>query len=131
MTELRPILAIETSGSVCGTSIYFSDDKFFNSIIKLKNAHSEKIFEAIQYLFNSSGVNPEELEAIAVSEGPGSFTGLRIGFSTAKGIAHGASLPIVSVPTFEALAYQLSYILEVGTEFIIANKVNNNEVYFC
>ncbi|MBT8392102.1 MAG: hypothetical protein KJO48_10085, partial [Ignavibacteria bacterium] len=55
---------------------------------------------------------------------------LRIGFSAAKGIAYGAKLPIISVPTYEALAHQLSKILKEGEKFIICNKVNKDEVYF-
>lgn len=130
MNEQEPILSIETSGTECGTCIYFSDDKFFTSRVKLKNAHSEKIFQAVDYLFKASGINPSELFAIAVSEGPGSFTGLRIGMAAAKGIAHGACLPIIPVPTFDAFAYQLSFFLNNDDKFIIANKVNRQEVYF-
>ncbi len=65
-----------------------------------------------------------------MSAGPGSFTGLRIGMSTAKGLAFGASLPIAPIPTFEAMAFQLTDFLNEGTEFIIANKVNSEEAYF-
>ena len=72
----------------------------------------------------------KNISAVAVSSGPGSFTGLRIGMSAAKGLAFGVSLPIISVPTFEALAFQLSNGLADGTEFIIANKVNSEEIYF-
>ncbi len=126
----KPILAIETSEAQCGASIYFSDEKYFSSTINLKHSHSEKLFESVEYLFNTARIEATELDSIAVSEGPGSFTGLRIGMSAAKGIAYGASIPIIPVPTFEALAYQLSQILPIGTHFAIVNKVNKNEVYF-
>ncbi|MCL6495841.1 MAG: tRNA (adenosine(37)-N6)-threonylcarbamoyltransferase complex dimerization subunit type 1 TsaB, partial [Ignavibacterium sp.] len=65
-----------------------------------------------------------------VSSGPGSFTGLRIGMAAAKGIAAGLNLPIIPVPTFEALAFQLSQILPEGQKFVIANKANRDEAYF-
>jgi tRNA threonylcarbamoyladenosine biosynthesis protein TsaB len=84
----------------------------------------------MEYLFSAAKIEATELDSIAVSEGPGSFTGLRIGMSAAKGIACGASIPIIPVPTFEALAYQLSQILSKDTHFGIANKVNKDEVYF-
>ncbi|RKZ00136.1 MAG: tRNA (adenosine(37)-N6)-threonylcarbamoyltransferase complex dimerization subunit type 1 TsaB [Ignavibacteriae bacterium] len=126
----KPILAIETSETQCGTTIYFSDEKHFSSTINLKHSHSEKLFESVEYLFKTTEIEATELDSIAVSEGPGSFTGLRIGMSAAKGIAYGASIPIIPVPTFEALAYQLSQILPQGTNFAIANKVNKDEVYF-
>ncbi len=124
------MLAIETSGSVCGVCLFYSDEKYFSSSINLKHSHSEKIFEITKNLFRIAGIQSRDLDSIAVSEGPGSFTGLRIGFSAAKGIAHGANLSIISVPTFEAFAYQLSFILENNADFIISSKVNNDEVFF-
>jgi tRNA threonylcarbamoyladenosine biosynthesis protein TsaB len=130
LVEQKPILAFETSENLCGVCIYFSDEKYFTSTINLKHSHSEKIFEAAEWLFRTSGIKPEYLDSIAISEGPGSFTGLRIGFSAAKGIAYGANIPIVPVPTYEAFAFQLANIKNDGDEFIISNRVNKEEVYF-
>ncbi|HSW55522.1 MAG TPA: tRNA (adenosine(37)-N6)-threonylcarbamoyltransferase complex dimerization subunit type 1 TsaB [Ignavibacteriaceae bacterium] len=130
LSENKPILAFETSENICGVCIYFSDDKYFSASVNLKHSHSEKIFELTDFLFKNANVKPAELDAIAVSEGPGSFTGLRIGFSAAKGIAYGANLPILPVPTYEAFALQLSTILKENDEFIISNRVNKEEVYF-
>jgi len=130
LVEHKPVLAFETSENLCGVCIYFSDEKYFSSIINLKHSHSEKIFEAAEWLFRTSGIKPEDLDSIAISEGPGSFTGLRIGFSAAKGIAYGANIPIVPVPTYKAFAFQLAHIKNDGDEFIISNKVNKEEVYF-
>lgn len=130
MSDNKPILAIETSERICGVCLYFNEDKFFEFSISLKNVHSEKIFELIDKVFVTAGNNISEVSWIAVSSGPGSFTGLRIGMSTAKGLAFGTSVPIVPVPTFEATALQLSDILAEGTQFIIANKVNAEEIYF-
>ena len=130
MNEDKPVLAIETSGATCGVSLYFSDDKYFSSTINLKHSHSEKLFEIIRFLFSTANLDNNEISSIAVSGGPGSFTGLRIGMSAAKGIAYGAGVPIIIVPTFEALAYQLSFDLEEGFSFITANKVNKDEVYY-
>ncbi|MBT8386564.1 MAG: tRNA (adenosine(37)-N6)-threonylcarbamoyltransferase complex dimerization subunit type 1 TsaB [Ignavibacteria bacterium] len=126
----KPVLAIETSEALCGAAIYFSDKKFFTSTINLKHSHSEKLFESVEYLFSTAKIEATDLDSIAVSEGPGSFTGLRIGMSAAKGIAYGASIPIIPVPTFEALAYQLSQILPKDTHFAIVNRANKDEAYF-
>lgn len=130
MNDNKPILAIETSENLCGVSLYFSEKEYYSSTINLKHSHSEKLFEIIQFLFSTANIGNEEINAIAVSAGPGSFTGLRIGMAAAKGIATGAGVPIYIVPTFEALAYQLSFELENGSTFIIANKVNKDEVYY-
>jgi tRNA threonylcarbamoyladenosine biosynthesis protein TsaB len=130
LSETKPILAFETSENICGVCIYFSDDKYFSSNINLKHSHSEKIFDLTDCLFKISKISPIELDSIAVSEGPGSFTGLRIGFSAAKGIAYGANVPVLPVPTYEAFAFQLSTVLREKNEFIISNRVNKEEVYF-
>jgi tRNA threonylcarbamoyladenosine biosynthesis protein TsaB len=126
----KPILAIDTSQNVCGAAVFFDRSKYFETVINLKNSHSEKIFDIIDKTLSLAEVELKDLECIAVSAGPGSFTGLRIGMSAAKGLAMGASLPICLVPTFEALAIQLSEILPDGTDFAIANKVNVDEVYY-
>ena len=129
MLDTLPILSIETSQSSCGACVYFDQNKFFEVNITLKNLHAEKIFEIIDSVIQLSGIRLNDLGAIAVSSGPGSFTGLRIGMSAAKGIAFGAELPIVPFPTFDALAFQLSHFFEDETEFSIANKVNADEIY--
>jgi tRNA threonylcarbamoyladenosine biosynthesis protein TsaB len=130
LSETKPILAFETSENICGVCIYFSDTKYFSTSVNLKHSHSENIFEITDNLLKISNAKIEELEAIAVSEGPGSFTGLRIGFSAAKGMAYGANIPLIPVPTYEAFALQLSTVLHENDEFIISNKVNKDEVYF-
>jgi tRNA threonylcarbamoyladenosine biosynthesis protein TsaB len=130
MINKLPILAIETSQSCCGACIYFDQDKYFEVSLNVKYLHAEKIFEIIDSVFKLSGITLSDIGCIAVSSGPGSFTGLRIGMSTAKGLAFGASIPIIAVPTFEALAFQLSHTLNNSTEFVIANNVNSEEIYF-
>ncbi len=129
-SDIKPILAIETSGSLCAVAIYFNDKNFFQTIIKEKNIHSKKIIDVIDSTLVESKVKLNELKWIAVSAGPGSFTGLRIGLSSAKAISLAFSIPIVLVPTFEALALQIIYEIPTVQEFIIANKVNNDEIYY-
>ena len=130
MDKVKPILAIETSETLCGAALYYSTEKYFASSINLKHSHSEKLFEIIEFLFKQGGINRNEISSVAVSGGPGSFTGLRIGMAAAKGIADGTGVPLIVVPTFEALAYQLSACISDNTEFIIANKVNKDEIYY-
>lgn len=130
MNDRKPILALETSGSLCGAALYFSDEKYFSSTINLKYSHSEKLFEIIEFLFKQADIKRNEISSIAVSIGPGSFTGLRIGLAAGKGIASALGIPIIAVPTIEALAYELSFYEKDETDIIIANKVNNDEVYY-
>ncbi len=125
-----PVLAIETSSALCGACVYFGREKYFETVVNFKNVHAEKLMDTIDSVLKAAMLKPGDLKAIAISNGPGSFTGLRIGMSAAKGLAFGTSVPLIQVPTFEALALQISRYLPEDTFFIIANKVNLDEVYF-
>ncbi|MEO8231525.1 MAG: tRNA (adenosine(37)-N6)-threonylcarbamoyltransferase complex dimerization subunit type 1 TsaB [Ignavibacteriota bacterium] len=130
MNDVFPILAIETSDSICGVCVYFNEEKYFSSKLVLKHSHAEKLFELINSVLKTASITQSDVKSIAVSSGPGSFTGLRIGMSAAKGIAQALSIPIIAISTFEALAYQISKILPEKSLFIIANKVGRDELYF-
>jgi tRNA threonylcarbamoyladenosine biosynthesis protein TsaB len=130
MKNYLPILAIETSDIICGACVYYDDAKYFSSKIVLKHSHSEKLFEVINSVLAQAEIKIGDIRSLAVSAGPGSFTGLRIGMAAAKGIAEPLGLPVIPVPTFESLALQISEYLEKGKEFIIVNKVGKDELYF-
>ncbi|MDT3697154.1 MAG: tRNA (adenosine(37)-N6)-threonylcarbamoyltransferase complex dimerization subunit type 1 TsaB [Ignavibacterium sp.] len=130
MSELFPILAIETSDNICGACLYFNQEKYFAANVVLKHSHSEKLFEVIESVLKIGELTVSQVKCIAVSAGPGSFTGLRIGMSAAKGLAQSLNIPIIKVPTFEALALQLSEGLQDGSVFTIANKVGRDELYY-
>ncbi len=127
--KVLPVLGIETSGEVCGAAVYFDEKKFAEISLNIKNIHSEKILEIISKVLELCNTNLDEISAIAVSAGPGSFTGLRIGMSVAKGLAFGANKPIIPVPTFDAMAFQIVSTFPVKGSFAICSKVNNEEVY--
>lgn len=128
ITEL-PVIGIETSGELCGVSLFVSPGEIYTGEIRKKNIHSEKLLELVDQTLSSAGLSIQQVGSIAVSVGPGSFTGLRIGLSAAKGLAMGAELPIIPVPTFGAMALQIASHLPIGTKFIIANSVNITELY--
>jgi len=130
MSEQFPILAIETSDNICGVCLYFSREKFYDVNIVLKHSHSEKLFEIIDSILKIAETPISQIKSLAVSAGPGSFTGLRIGMSAAKGISESLDIPIIKVPTFEALALQMSDILPNESIFSIVNKVGRDEWYF-
>jgi len=98
------ILGIETATEVCSTSLIHNATVLAVRTVKEKNIHSERLMTFIDEVLKESGCTLAELDAIAVSIGPGSFTGLRIGVSTAKGLAMARNLSIVAVPTLDAVA---------------------------
>lgn len=99
------ILNIETSTQVCSTAL--SVDGVVRAIKEsaIKNAHAESITIFSQEVIEKSGFTFDQLDAIAVSKGPGSYTGLRIGVSTAKGFCYSLDKPLISIGTLKALAF--------------------------
>lgn len=98
------ILGIETATEVCAVAL-FHDWNIVSEIAKEeKYIHAEKLLPMIHQLLSSCKVELSELDAIAVSIGPGSFTGLRIGLSVAKGLSYSSNLPLVAVSTLKACA---------------------------
>ncbi len=100
------ILAIETSTMLGGVAI-MDDSKGLIAEVRLnvKSTHSERLMTEIENLLRQSLLNITEIDVFAVSIGPGSFTGLRIGLSTVKGLSFATGKPVVSVPTLEAFAW--------------------------
>ena len=98
------ILSIETSTAVCSVAIHQNGVPL--SVIESyeTRSHSKVILSQIQAVLKQASLPFSELKAIAVSKGPGSFTGLRIGTSISKGLCYGLDLPLIGVNTLEALA---------------------------
>jgi len=98
------ILAIETASQVCAVALAQGQELVAEYRLNLKNQHARLLAAAVDRMLAACQVRLDQLQAIAVSIGPGSFTGLRSGLSFAKGLAFGRNLPIIGVPTLQALA---------------------------
>ncbi len=101
------ILAVDTSSSVATAALVDGDKLICEYTLNNKLTHSQTILPIIDSIFKSSEHSTEDIDLYAVSAGPGSFTGLRIGVTTVKGLAHAAAKPVAAVNTLEALAYNL------------------------
>ena len=97
------ILVIDTSGPVCGAAVMDEDRVYSEFTAQNKNTHSASLMPMIEAALNAAGTEISGLDAVAAVTGPGSFTGVRIGVATAKGLAHGAGLPCIPVDALEAL----------------------------
>jgi tRNA threonylcarbamoyladenosine biosynthesis protein TsaB len=102
------VLAIETSTKVCSVALLRGEQVLAESSLFLGKSHAEMLLHLIDQLFFCTNTGKASLDAIAISEGPGSYTGLRIGTSTAKGLCFALDIPLISVDTLEAMAFQIA-----------------------
>ena len=102
------ILSIETSTKTSSIAIHEKGELIASQHIHIDKSHSEYLTLSIKYLFETSGFNLNDLEAVAISKGPGSYTGLRIGTSSAKGICYALDIKLIGINTLEAMALGIS-----------------------
>ena len=101
------LAAIESSSLVASVALLEDDVLVAEYTTCYQKTHSQTLLPMMEQIFAMTGAQPESLDCIAISSGPGSFTGLRIGSATAKGLGLALDIPLVEVPTLDAMAYQL------------------------
>ena len=101
------ILAIDSSGTAVSAAIADDDKIIAEYSLNFKMTHSQTLMPSVDEIIKATSFDIKELDYIACTSGPGSFTGLRIGAAAAKGLAHGLGIDIIGVPTLEALAYNV------------------------
>lgn len=120
------ILAIDSSGLVASVAVLEDDNLIAEYTMNYKKTHSQTLVPMLDEIRNMVDLDLSTIDAIAVAAGPGSFTGLRIGSATAKGLGLALGKPIIPVPTVDALAYNL-----YGNEHMICPLLDarRNQVY--
>jgi tRNA threonylcarbamoyladenosine biosynthesis protein TsaB len=104
------ILAIETSTMLGGIAVADDSSGLIAEVrLNVKSTHSERLITETDHVLRQSGLAVHDIDVFSVAIGPGSFTGLRIGLSTAKGFSYATGKPIVAVPTLEAFAWNFPY----------------------
>lgn len=99
------ILALDSSGLVASVAVVDEDQTIAEYTVNYKKTHSQTLLPMLDEVVKMTELDLQELDAVAVSGGPGSFTGLRIGSATAKGLGLALGKPLIHVPTLEGLAY--------------------------
>lgn len=112
------ILSLETSAKVCSVALHDQGNLVVTKEIHIEQSHASQLAVLIAEVIKEPGVDVSQLSAVAVSSGPGSYTGLRIGTSTAKGLCFALGIPLISMGSLELLAYQMS-------------KQNPSQAYLC
>ena len=98
------ILCLETATEICSAALSADGECIACHEEAEGNSHAEKIMELTDRCLKNAGLAPENLDAVCISGGPGSYTGLRIGTSTAKGICYARAIPLIAVPSLEGIA---------------------------
>lgn len=112
------ILSIETATTVCSVALHHHGQLLGIQTLYIEKSHSGLLAPVIDSLVKYCGFTLSDLSAVAISEGPGSYTGLRIGVSTAKGLCYALDIPLIAVNTLEAMAFGV-------------NKYNISEALLC
>lgn len=120
------ILALDSSGLVASVAIVTEDAVLAEYTVNYKKTHSQTLLPMLNEIVGMVELDLKEVDAIAIAAGPGSFTGLRIGSATAKGLGLAMNKPIVAVPTLDGLAYNL-----YGTKSIVCPMMDarRSQVY--
>ncbi len=122
----KSILAIETSGQACSCALITEKGQFVR-YEPTQKAHTQLLLPMMQELLTEASVPLEAIDALAVGQGPGSFTGVRIAVSAAQGLAYGLNIPVYPVSTLKALCYQVKP--EANSIVIPAIDARMHEVY--
>lgn len=120
------ILALDSSGLVASVAVIEDDEMIAEYTVNYKKTHSQTLLPMIDEMVKMINLDMATIDAIAVMAGPGSFTGLRIGAASAKGLGLALDKPLIAVPTLEALAYNL-----YGVDMLICPLMDarRNQVY--
>ncbi|MGQ9847230.1 MAG: tRNA (adenosine(37)-N6)-threonylcarbamoyltransferase complex dimerization subunit type 1 TsaB [Bacteroidales bacterium] len=125
------ILNIETSGEICSVGISDNDKVIITLQANEKNSHSIKLAPLTNELFKMLNLKPDQLNAVAISRGPGSYTGLRIGTSFAKGLCYSLNIPLLAIDTFKIMCIDVLQNYSLNNKSILCPMIDARrmEVY--
>lgn len=122
------VLAVETSTLAGGVALLDGDHLIAEYLLDVRVTHSERLMAVVDRVLVDAGLTLDDIDGLAVAVGPGSFTGLRIGLGTVKGLAFARSVPIAAVPTLDAMAATVPYASLPVCPVVEARR---DEVYAC
>ncbi|MDQ4139439.1 MAG: tRNA (adenosine(37)-N6)-threonylcarbamoyltransferase complex dimerization subunit type 1 TsaB [Bacteroidota bacterium] len=127
------ILALETSSTICSVALYQDQELLALTELQLEKSHSSHTTVIISQILENCNLTLQDLSAVAVSGGPGSYTGLRIGSGIAKGLCYALNIPLIEVSTLHALAYDLMQVTPTPENYLFCPMLDARrmEVYCC
>lgn len=118
------VLAIDTASEVATAAVVEDDVLLGECVLNHKMTHSQKIMPMVESLLENLELDVNDIDVFAVANGPGSFTGLRIGVAAIKGLAHAANKPVVGISTLAGLAYNLPWAEHIIVPIMDARRNN-------
>ncbi len=128
------ILCLETATAVCSVALFRDEILLGMKESSIRNVHSSMLTVFIEAITKESETSLTELDSIAISMGPGSFTGLRIGVATAKGLCYALDKPLIAVPTLQSMAVGMNYKLQMTNDGLagpMKNATISSPTLFC
>jgi len=122
------LLSLETSTQSCSVALHDDGVLVASKVIETPRSAASQLAVIIDKVFQTSNRKPKELKGVIVAAGPGSYTGLRIGVATAKGLCYALNIPIVSVNTLELMAFQFLELAAVKNNILKNNTLKNNAI---
>ncbi len=123
------ILSLETSTKACSVALHNEGVLLAETTLYVDKSHSEKLAILIKDLLSYAEIEPKDLTAVAIASGPGSYTGLRIGTSTAKGLCYALNIPLIAINTLKAMVQGVSQTLTENTLLCPMLDARRMEVY--
>jgi tRNA threonylcarbamoyladenosine biosynthesis protein TsaB len=123
------VLGIETSTDVCAVGVVGDGELAIEQSIKESHIHSEQLVPMIRSVVKKANLEIDQIDGIAVSVGPGSFTGLRVGMSVAKGLSFSLGKPLLGVETFQAFAQRATMLDSSIKEVMVVIDARQGEFY--
>lgn len=120
------VLAVDTTSNAASVALVEDNILVGEFVLNHKKTHSQEILPMIDEVLHRAGCEASDIDLFAAASGPGSFTGLRIGIATVKGLAHSVNKPVVGIGTLEALAYNLPFCEHIIVPIMDARR---NQVY--
>jgi len=129
MGTIERLLAFDVAGAACSVALWDGGTIRASEAEAMARGHSERLLPMVQSVLAASGLAIEELDAVAVTRGPGGFTGVRIGLAAARGLALARGLPALGVTCFQACAAAVTAEAAAGRRIAVALESKRAELY--
>lgn len=126
---MRTILAFDTSGNACSAAVRRGSETVARRFAPMERGHAEALMPMVMAVLAEAGLGFDDLDAVAVTVGPGAFTGVRIGLAAARGMALAGDLAVVGVTSFEAVAEAVSVDERTDRALLVALETKRADLY--